>query len=257
MKKIIIKLKQNLPLLLAIITSSWALNVSANATVGAGVSLSGTSEYKGYNSNSQYFPTINYEDDQFYFHVVSGGVFLFKADRSAFLLGLSYFPKEFDASDSTDNHMQKLNNRHSTGMVDIGYRYGDPVLGTVSATMSADVLDETHGGWKLDLGYKNSIPIFPMVMISPGFGVSWYNEDLTEHYYGVSSNEATRSTLNEYHPSSSISTYAELGINVVLTQSMSLFVNGRYVWLNDEITDSPMVGSSHSFGTMLGVNFIF
>ncbi|MDC0612741.1 MipA/OmpV family protein [Vibrio sp.] len=234
----------------------YAANTLANGSIGAGIGF-GQSEYKDYDGDATALPVINYEDDLLYFHGVSGGVFLLKGDYSAVTLGVSYFPKDFDASDSDDIQLQQLDDRDSTGMVDVGYRYTDPFLGSISATLSADFLDKTDGGWKVDLGYQKRFQLSQRITITPGFGVNWFNEDLNNHYYGINAGEAERSGLNQYHPDGSAITYAELGANVFLTKNLSLFVNGRYNWLDSEVTDSPMVDTDHFFGAMIGMNFIF
>ncbi len=231
-------------------------NALAMGSVGAGIGF-GSSEYKDYDADTLALPMINYEDDNFYFHGVAGGLFLMKNEYSSVTLGVSYFPKDFDASDSTDPSLQLLDDRDSTGMIDVGYRYTDPFLGTISALVSADFLDKTDGGWKMNLGYQKRLPISKQFSISPGFGVNWFNKDLTNHYYGISATESARSGLDEYHPDSSFSTYAEISANFILSKQVSLFATGRYVWLNSEVTDSPMVGSDHFTGAMVGVNMMF
>ncbi|MCE0494837.1 MipA/OmpV family protein [Vibrio salinus] len=241
-------------LTLSCLCSSYA---SAGASVGLGGGFGHHSEYKDYDGDTQYFPLINYEDNMFYFHVLSGGIFLLKDDYNAVTLGLSYFPKEFDASDSSDVRLQLLDDRDSTGMIDIGYRYMDPVLGTISTRISADFLDETDGGWKIDMGYSKRLPVSEFFMLTPGFGVTWFNDDLNDHLYGVSSVEASRSTLNEYHPDGSVSTYAELSADFIISESISLSASGRYTWLDSEVTNSPMVDSDHSVGAFVGINVSF
>lgn len=233
-----------------------SFNAFAAGSIGA-VFGTETSEYKDYDSNGIVFPMIHYEDNLFYFHALSGGLFLFKNDYSAVTVGLSYFPKEFDASNSSDVRLQQLDDRNSTGMVDIGYRYTNPLLGTVSAVVSADFLDETDGGWKAEFSYKKTLPLSEQFSIVPGFGVNWYNRDLNEHYYGISASESARSTLNEYHPDSSLSTYAELSANLLVTENVSLFVSGKYIWLDSEVTNSPMVDSNHYATGLIGVNFTY
>lgn len=256
MKRSIFSKNVGTQLTLLSVSCLCAFNVAANGSIGAMVGF-GSSEYKDYDSDPLPLPMINYEDDLIYFHAVSGGIFLQKNDYSSVTLGMSYFPKDFDASDSKDVQLQRLDDRDSTGMVDVGYRYSNPYLGTVSALVSVDFLDETNGGWKMDLGYKKDLKLSERISVTPGFGVTWFNEDLNEHYYGISAVESARSGLNQYHPDSSFSTYAELSANFFLSKTVSLFANGRYVWLDSEVTDSPMVDSDHYVGAMVGINLMF
>jgi outer membrane protein len=231
-------------------------NVLARGSVGVGFGF-GDSEYKDYDPDTLAFPLVNYEDDTFYFHGLAGGMFLLKNDSGAVTLGASYFPKDYDASDSTNASLQQLNDRHSTGMIDLGYRYRLPKIGTFSALASVDFLDETDGGWKMELGYTKRLRLADKVTVIPGVGAIWFNDSLNQHYYGISAAESTRSTLNQYDPQGSFSPYAELSANVSLLKDVSLFVRGRYVLLDSEVSNSPMVEADHFSAVIVGINLSF
>jgi MipA family protein len=237
-------------LLMACVTTSF--QTFAYTSIGAGVGF-GKSEYKDYDNDLQPFPMINYSDDHFYFHGLSGGMYLTHDKTSAFTLGLSYFPKEFDTSDTSDSRLKRLDNRHSTAFVDIGYSYNSNI-GTFSAIASADFLGTSAGGKKVKFDYKKAIRVLPRVTITPGVGITWFNQSFNQYYYGVSASESSRSLLDEYQPGSSSATNASLGINIALTKNIGLFATTQYTLLADEITDSPMVDNDHQWSSFIGIS---
>ncbi len=234
----------------------WGFNAAANNSIGIGAGF-GVSEYKEYESDTQAIPVINVSGERFYFRGMSAGMYLYKDSVNEVDLGLSYAAKKFKAEDSDDVHLQALDNRSDTGMADISYRFNHPNIGSLSVTASADVLDKTDGGYKVDIGYRKNFRIAEFVVVSPGVGAIWFNDALSEHYYGISGAESAVSGLDEYHPEDNISTYVGLGCRVFLSKKLVLFANGQYLFLSDEITSSPMVDRDYSISASVGLSFNF
>ena len=59
-------------------------------------------------------PILNIETTHFYVHGLEAGAYLFKNEQHRVMLGISYMPLEFDASDSDDNRMKQLDDRDAS-----------------------------------------------------------------------------------------------------------------------------------------------
>lgn len=236
--------------------SLYSINAAAYGSVGIGAGYA-ISEYKDYDNDIQPIPLVQLSGERFYFRGMSAGAYLYKDSVNEISLAASYSFQEFDPDNSDDISLKLLNKRNATAMIDMIYRLSYVDVGTVSFIASADILDETDGGYKFNLDYRHNLHLSKLIRIAPGFGFTWFNDALTDHYYGISANEASISGLNEYHPESDISPYLNIAITAPLYKQINLFANGRYTFLSDEITNSPMVDREHAVSVTLGVNYSF
>ncbi len=224
---------------------TWSLGASA---------LVGTAPYKGYDTKVYPVPIISYEGDDFYFHTLTAGYYLWKDDKNKLSLTATYVPFGFDPDDTDDSQLKRLDKRRGTLLGGLAYSHNEE-WGTIRATFNGDVLDNSDG-MVADVAYLYAFKQDNWALI-PGVGVAWSSSNQNQYYYGVSSNESRRSGLNTYSPDDSFSPYVELSAKYDFTSQWQGFFTGRYIRLADEVKDSPMVDKSYTGILWTGVTYSF
>jgi outer membrane protein len=85
-------------------------------------------------------------------------------------------------------------------------------------------------------------------------GFSWLSNDLADYYYGVRSDE-TKVGRPAYSAGSGVNWFAGLGTDYKLDEKWSLFAQFSYEWLNNEITDSPIVDDDYKITILAGAMY--
>lgn len=222
-------------------------------SVGLGYGVS-WSEYKGVSTDTSVIPIISYEGERLFLHGLTGGIYLLKNDNHKFYLNVSYMPQSFDASDSSEWAMRRLDDRKSTMMGGAGYKLTSD-LGTVKIEAQFDLLNENKG-MIVDASYAYPIYISSLTLTPKG-GVIWANDKFNDYYYGISQKESQKSGLREYQADGDFSPYLGLGANLNINDSWNVFLSGQAVFLGDEITDSPMVGRDIKYSCGGGLSYSF
>lgn len=238
----------------------YAGTASANQpnSIGLGIGGFGSSEYKDYDAGTKPIPILNVKGDFFYLEGLTAGAYLYADKGSQLSAVITYFGKSYDASESSNENMKQLDDRDSTALAGLSYKINITKFDSIKVNMLYDVLDETDGGYLIDVGYSARIPVVAgKLFVSPSAGVTWSNDKLVEHYYGVSAAESSRTEYSEYHPESSFSPYVGLNIGYKVTGNINLFARGQYSFLGSEVTDSPMVENSHTISGVLGFSVDF
>ena len=210
--------------------------------------------YKGVDNEVLPFPMIGYEGDTFFIRGPGAGAYLWNDKENQLALNLFYSPLHFRPSKSDDHQMKELDKRRSTMMGGLSYKHIAD-WGTIRTSFSADMLN-TSNGLYADAAYLYPIQLNNL-RLTPGVGASWYSSNFNDYYYGISSNESRRSGLDQYSASSSWAPYVELTANYKIDDSWSAFASGRYVRLDSEVKDSPMVDQSYSAVIATGVTYSF
>jgi len=222
-------------------------------SLGAGVRVS-TSEYKDEDAKVSPVPIINYEGEYLFVRGLTAGVHLYRDEANELSVTASYLSKSFDASESDDWGMQRLDDRDSTMMAGLAYALRG-VWGEAELSLSADVLD-TNNGFVADGSYAYPFKL-SFFKFKPSVGVEWTSESYNDYYYGVSGEEAARSGMREYEAGSSFSPYAGLGVKIGLTDNFDLAANAKAKMLSEEITDSSMVDRDVTYSFGLGLSYSF
>lgn len=210
--------------------------------------------YKGVDNEVLPFPVISYEGDTFFIRGPGAGAYLWNDKENQLALNLFYSPLHFRPSKSDDRQMKQLDKRRSTMMGGVSYKHMAD-WGIIRTSLSADMLN-TSNGLYADAAYLYSFQLNAL-RLTPGVGVSWYSSNFNDYYYGISSHESRRSGLDRYDASSSWSPYMELTANYKLNENWNAFASGRYVRLDSEVKDSPMVDRSYSAIIATGITYTF
>ena len=222
-------------------------------SLGAGVSVS-TSEYKGDGTGITPIPLLNYEGEYLFVRGLSAGAHLYKDDANEVSLVVSYLSQSFDASESDNRAMQRLDDRDSSMSAGAAYSLRTD-WGTAKLSLVADVLG-TSNGFIADASYAYPFK-YSFLKLKPVAGIEWTSGDYNDYYYGVDANESLRSGLSGYEAESGFSPYLGLSVKIGLAQDFDLMLSTKTKWLSKEITDSPMVDRdvNHSFAAGLTYSF--
>lgn len=213
-----------------------------------------TSEYKDTRLAGSTLPLLGYEGERFYLRGVSGGLHLFRTSWFELNAQLSYLPQHFYADNSDDWAMRRLDDRYSSMLAGLNTRIMTP-YGIVAATASTDVLGYSNG-IILDASYSYPFRLSRVALV-PTVGLQWTDTNYNDYYYGVKASEARQSGFQEYSPEGCVSPYAGVTARLQFTDHLSGFASARALFLNQEITDSPMVESSEKYSLSLGVMYKF
>lgn len=225
-------------------------------TLRIGIGAGGaTSEYKETDSQIWPVPLLNYEGERFYVRGLTGGIFLYKNSTHELSLNISYLPQSFDASDSDSRAMRQLDDRYSTMLAGASYRLKSE-YGIANLSVSGDVLG-TSNGILADLSYAYPIPAISIFQITPAAGVTWTSSNYNDYYYGVSGKESRKSGLGSYDADDGFSPYAGINIKAGITENFDILLNGKAVYLSEEIRDSPMVDKDIKYYFSAGFTYSF
>ena len=128
----------------------------------------------------------------------------------------------------------------------------------ITAEASADVLNE-HRGHEVRLSYNydfRGAANIRDLMVTPSIGVTYRSSDLNDYYYGVRRDEAIEGRP-EYNAGDSIGLLTALRLNYRLDEQWSVMAMGAVHWLDDEITDSPIVEKDYAASVLLGIMYRF
>ncbi|XBS68273.1 MipA/OmpV family protein [Acerihabitans sp. KWT182] len=224
---------------------TWSLGASA---------LYSTSPYKGGDDKVLPFPLINYDGDSVYIQGLSAGYYLWKDQQNQFSMVVEYAPWRFKPSDDDYGYMKQLDERRSTAMAGLRYRFAAP-WGIIRTEYVGDILNNSNG-FTADLAYQYPFT-FDKLTLLPGIGAAWASSNQNDYYFGVSQQESRRSGLDEYHPGDGWSPYLELTAVYAFTESWHGSVMARYTRLSDEVKDSPMVNANSTRFVGVGLTYRF
>lgn len=244
-------LRASLLLILAAISMN---NASANIlSIGAG-GLYHLSPYAEYKDDVIAIPFAHYESDKIYVRETSIGYIFAKDESNEISAIVSYLPYKFKPEDSENKALKRLDKRDTTALAGLAF-YHHEKWGTLKASFSGDILDKSNG-FIGELSYLRVITMGALSII-PSAGVTWYDDKLTQYYFGVSDKEAHRSGLSHYQPGDSWNPFVGLSVSYKITPQLTLLTSGRYTQLDNQIANSPMADKDHDASLMGGVSWTF
>lgn len=199
-------------------------------------------------------PAIDVESDHFYFKGFEAGAFLVKTDAHRVMLGVSYMGLGFDASDSDDARMKRLEDRDGSFFINATYAWRSQ-FGQVSAGIGADISGKSEG-FMSDVNWMKRFDVAGFG-VTPQVGVVFTSDKFNDYYYGISKAESARSGFKAYSADAGVSPYFRLIGDYRITERISVYAEGTIRMLSDEIKDSPMVDRSYAYGFGAGVSYLF
>ena len=172
-------------------------------------------------------PAVDVETDHFYFKGLEAGGFLVKTDAHRLMLGVSYMGLGFDAGDSDDARMKKLDDRDGSFFANVTYAWRSQ-LGQITASIGADISGKSEG-FMSDVRWMKRFDV-------AGF---------------------KRSGLDAYSADAGVSPYFRLIGDYRISEKFSVYAEGTVRSLSKEIKDSPMVDGDIAYGFGAGVSYHF
>lgn len=230
-----------------------AMAAGTEFSVGLGTSVE-TSPYKGVNTQWKPVAVVSLESERFYVREYTAGLKLLNLEFLEVSVFGGYDDTGFESSDSNGSRMRKLKDRNSSAVAGSEARLITP-YGMLHASAARDALGNSDG-WSGALGYKLLVERGDLEVI-PATGLYWADSAYNDYYYGVGGKESRKSGIGAYDAGAGLSPYVKLTMDYSLAENWSVFCSGEMTFLNTEVKDSPMVGSSRTQSLTMGVTYDF
>jgi MipA family protein len=218
-------------------------------SLGAGI-RSHTSPYQGEQEHTDFMPIISYTGERFYIDGNSLGIHLNRDQRWQADLYAAYRFGGYTEEDS-----RFLTDMERNDSVDMGLALTrHTAYGSFTFDPSVDIGGQHHG-WDTELSWHTTYQQGAWRW-RPWLGLDYRNQQLTDYYFGVETQEAT-STRTAYRAGSSINYHAGLDLEYRLDRQNLLSLNLRQTRLDDEIADSSIVDERNILSVALAYRHEF
>lgn len=206
-----------------------------------------------YEPETKIVPTVFYESQRMYVRGNQLGVNLIKSqdkELSAYVqtAGDPYNPK------NAENEHQKLKKTNGSIMAGGSYLYVTR-FGGLQAQMATEVAGNS-GGSLAKLSYLAKFKQGGLTVV-PSAGVTWYDKNYNNHYYGISQAESDATGLNSYQPNAGFSPFVSVMATYAMDDSLSLFFNQNTSLHGNEQLNSPKVKDRTISATTVGLLYTF
>ncbi|USD42564.1 MipA/OmpV family protein [Vibrio sp. SCSIO 43135] len=226
--------------------SQWSLGVAASYSPAV---------YKDTPSNQTVIPVIGYEGEHLFLRGFSAGYRINPVGSvQNVVFRLVYDPRTLKPSDSDNEQIQKLDERDSTILGGVSYQL-ITMVGMFEATAGTDV-GRTHNGLYAEAAWR--LPIRKRGWaITPSIGYAYNSENLNNHLYGVSGEEAMRSGLTEFDADWDGQYFIGASAYLHITPRVRVTGGVRYTNLEGDIERSPIIESGVNTTANVGVAYVF
>ena len=207
--------------------------------------------YEGMGTETQVFPYISYQVQNFFVRGTSVGYRLYDNEGLAFDVLAGWRFNGYEEDDS--RYLDGMDDRDKTLELGGAVTYDDG-FGVTRFTFFNDVLGR-HDGHVLELSYGKMFNPKGLA-IKPSVGLSWQSENFVDYYYGVRSKESLP-TRPRYDASETLNAFMSLHFAYRIDESWNVFTGFKYEFLDDEITESPIVDQHHQISWMFGFSYDF
>ncbi len=229
-------------------------HVAANElSVGVTAEIS-SSPYRGVGHDASILPSVHYSGNTFFLDGQEAGVFLYQSEHHEVSILAEYYDNAFNPKKSKDNKIRNLDKRHATVMAGLDYLYKNS-WGAINFNLSTDILRKNKGV-VADLSYL-AVLEKQNFTFAPKIGIKWQSNRFNNYYYGISEQEAVRTSFPVYQAGQGINPYIELGGSFKVTPKWDTFIAVHAQWLNNEINHSPMTHKNTQFSVKSGIKYHF
>jgi outer membrane protein len=213
--------------------------------LGGGAVVS-TRSYIGVDPRVYPVPLFAYEGKRLYLRGVVGGYRLLMGE--GWSVGPVVQPR-FDGYDQEDSSALKgMDERHWSLDAGVAASWLTKI-GLFGLSAVTDALGK-HKGQELEFSYTILFNLAGFDFI-PSAGIRWKSQDLVDYYYGVQPSEV-RPGRPAYEGQDALDPFARLAVRRKLTDRWSLLAAVQYEWLDDAITDSPIVDANYDASFLVG-----
>lgn len=221
--------------------------------VGLGIGALGrSSPYRDYDGGvTQVIPAITYNGDRL--QVLGPNVSYGIAGTGSLRLALAgtYRLGVYDEDDS--DYLEGMGDRDSTFMAGLALQAELPMGFDIALSYQHDVLDRIGGG-EARVALDKSFQAGPL-RLSPELGINWTSQDLADYDFGVPQDKATPDRP-AYRVGSTFTTDVGMGVLYEITTDWLIVMNVAVEFLDDEISDSPIVDEDYVVKGFFAINYI-
>lgn len=201
-------------------------------------------------------PHAFYDNHRWYIEGAEAGLYGYKDTKNHWRIGISYDGRSFDAETATTPAFKELNNRDWSVLAHTSYMRITPI-GGFRLKVAMDALAR-HESAIASLAHLSKFEFLDdQLTLYPSIGVAWYSKQYNRYYYGIDDHEAKKTGIDAYSPAQSFNPYVSIAGEYQLTDSWSIFGNGRIEKLSKTQTDSPLIKDGTTTTTRIGVNYAF
>jgi len=215
-------------------------------TLGAGF-VYRSPVYRGQDADGMPIPMVFYQKDKFYFRGSVLGFQFYKDPSWSLDLLAKWAFRGYNDDDS--RHLNGMDDRDSSIEGGVAASYHDG-WGTASISLVTDLLGE-HDGQEITFSYAKRFIREPWVL-TPSAGITWQSNNLTDYYYGVERDEVT-AARPYYSAGEAWNPFVALTTQYYFTKKWSSLITLQYEWLDNEISDSPIVNKQYQVRVMAGI----
>lgn len=227
------------------------LAVDPNARLSLGLNVAYGSD--GYHSKDslKVMPHAFYDNNRWYIEGGEAGFYAYKSKTDHARLGFVYDGQSFDPKDSD---YQALDKRKPSILAQVSYTKITPI-GGFRLKVAHDALGN-HNGTTISLSHISRFQ-HQKTTVYPSLGLTWYDGNYNDYYYGINTQESVRSGIAPHQVKASISPFVSLMANHALNHRFDVFVQGRAEWLSDKQKQSPITDDDIATTLRLGLGYKF
>lgn len=236
----------------AMLGDSLPTDPDAKLRLGAHVSY----QYDAHQGNNGvgFAPQGFYDNNRWYIEGGEIGAYPYKTNVHHVRVGISHDGQNFDPKDAPAQ-FHELDERKASAQALVSYMHVNPKIGGLKVKVATDALGRHHGT-TVTLSHisrfsKDALTVYP------SFGVTWQDKKYNNYYYGISTQESARTTLDAYQAKSGFSPFVSAMATYDLSQNFELFAHQRIDWLSSTQKQSPLTDGSLDSTTRLGINYKF
>ena len=201
--------------------------------------VSEASPYRGVDTETKVLPLLIYENPYVRLFGPNLDLKLPSAGPVSFALTAKYSDEGYEASDADE--LQGMAERKDGFWLGAKAKWRNPMV-DLSAALLGDASNHS-GGQQIKLEASKGFGLGARMRLEPRLGLTWFDKDYVDHFYGVTAGEATAGRA-AYAGTSTVNTELGLRLNTQLAPRHGLMVDFKHTVLGSGIKNSPLVDSS-------------
>lgn len=224
----------------------------AHNSLGVGFAYS-QNIYDGVGNKIKPFPLLNITYDDFFIQGFTAGYNAYQDANLSFAFVVQPMFGGYDADES-----DALAGMSDTSyLVNTGAQLQYRLMPFSLTLMALHDVSGRSGGNSASAKFAAMVPLDDRrFVLIPSMMASWESSDITNYYYGVSSNEAT-ATRPEYNPASALNLAYGLTFKYQIAEHFGATLGYVLTKYARGVSDSPIVSRSTSSAVLTGISYVF
>ena len=237
------------------ILSLYSEEAPQKVTIGLGAYVQ-TQPYKDVKAIIVPSPVIFFDNSLFYIRWSRAGIYFLgdKTDDFSWGFSLTAQPRPYGYKPSNATALKDLDERETT--FEGGLAFSATSDGKYIEIMALTDLLKRYESWlvKAEIGDKYRYKNFTFY---PSFVVSYQSDDFMDYYYGITKEEAKRSSYNYYNAEAGFQLGAQTYIEHPITENLSVLLNLRVDLLPQSAQKSPIIQNNLIYSGLASLIYTF